>query len=95
MLFAYRISMIIHAADAFSSADSGTSRPENAAARMDWRSASARFRLAATWASVSIPLCWDEVEQGTLRPGDFTLRTVPERVERLADVFAPLLQAID
>jgi bifunctional non-homologous end joining protein LigD len=42
-------------------------------------------------APVSTPLTWDEVEAGRIRPSDFALKTVPERVERLGDLFAPVL----
>ena len=42
-------------------------------------------------APVSTPLTWDEVEAGTVRPLDFTLRTVPDRLEKLGDLFAPVL----
>lgn len=38
-------------------------------------------------APVSMPLTWDEVEAGKVRPGDFTLRTAPERLDRLGDLF--------
>ncbi len=37
----------------------------------------------------------DAVELSQLHPGNFTLHTIPDRVERLEDGFAPLLQAID
>jgi bifunctional non-homologous end joining protein LigD len=42
-------------------------------------------------APVSTPLTWDEVEAGTVSPGDLTLRTVPKRVQKLGDIFAPVL----
>ena len=42
-------------------------------------------------APVSTPLSWEEVEAGKLRPSDFTLRTVPKRVKKLGDLFAPVL----
>jgi bifunctional non-homologous end joining protein LigD len=42
-------------------------------------------------APVSTPLTWDEVAAGAVRPGDFTMRTVLERVRRLGDLFAPVL----
>jgi bifunctional non-homologous end joining protein LigD len=42
-------------------------------------------------ATVSTPLTWDEVAGEPLDPLQFTLRTVPERVDRLGDVFAPVL----
>ena len=51
-------------------------------------------------ASVSTPLDWDELD-GDLRPERFTLESLPERLERLGDLFAgtlhdrqPLLPAI-
>lgn len=52
-------------------------------------------------ASVSAPLDWDELT-GDLTPGQFTIRTMPERLDRLGDLFAgalhdrqPLLPAIE
>ncbi len=45
-------------------------------------------------APVSAPLSWDEVEKGRVRPGDFTLRSLPDRVHRLGDLHAPLLRQI-
>jgi bifunctional non-homologous end joining protein LigD len=42
-------------------------------------------------APVSTPLSWEEVEAGDLRPDDLTIHTVPERVSRLGDLFAPAL----
>ena len=51
-------------------------------------------------ASVSAPLDWDELD-GELNPSRFTIRTMPERLDRLGDLFAgalhdrqPLLPAI-
>ena len=41
-------------------------------------------------ATVSTPLEWDEVKSG-LDPRTFTMRTVPQRVEQLGDVFSPVL----
>ena len=49
---------------------------------------SARPRPGAT---VSTPLTWREVEDGRVRPGDFTVRTVPQRLKALGDLFAPVL----
>jgi bifunctional non-homologous end joining protein LigD len=41
-------------------------------------------------ASVSTPLAWDELE-GDLQIAHFTLQNVPERLERLGDLFRPVL----
>ena len=38
-------------------------------------------------APVSTPLRWDEVREGKLRPEDFTIRTVRDRLEQVDDVF--------
>lgn len=43
-------------------------------------------------APVSTPLTWKEVEDGKLRPADLTLKTVPRRVKKLGDLFAPVLE---
>ena len=40
--------------------------------------------------TVSTPLDWSEVKKG-LTPQAFTLKTVPERVKQLGDLFAPIL----
>jgi len=40
-------------------------------------------------AMVSTPLTWDEVERG-FEPAAFTMLDVPERVERVGDLWAPL-----
>jgi DNA ligase D-like protein (predicted ligase)/DNA ligase D-like protein (predicted polymerase)/DNA ligase D-like protein (predicted 3'-phosphoesterase) len=42
-------------------------------------------------APVSTPLRWDEVAQGEVRPQDFTLATIHERLERMGDLFRGLL----
>ncbi|MGH2550892.1 MAG: non-homologous end-joining DNA ligase [Thermomicrobiales bacterium] len=42
-------------------------------------------------APVSTPLNWDEVRAKKLRPEDFTIRNVAKRVDRLGDLFAPVL----
>jgi len=42
-------------------------------------------------ATVSTPLTWDEIAEGKIRPGDFTIRTVPERLKKRGDLFAPVL----
>jgi bifunctional non-homologous end joining protein LigD len=47
---------------------------------------------AARGATVAAPLSWQEVEDGAVRPGDFTLRTMRERVATHGDLLAPVLQ---
>lgn len=47
---------------------------------------------AARGAPVSTPLTWEEVEHGMVRPADFTLRTVRARLDRVGDLFAPVLE---
>ena len=42
-------------------------------------------------ATVSTPVRWTEVEAG-ISVSDFTMDTVPERVKKLGDLFAPLLR---
>jgi bifunctional non-homologous end joining protein LigD len=41
-------------------------------------------------ATVSTPVTWDEVEAG-LEIEDFTLRNVPERIERMGDLWRPMV----
>lgn len=57
------------------------------------RNTAAPYTLrAAPGAPVSAPLTWDEVRKKKLKPGDFTLRKMPKRIDRLRDLFAPVLQ---
>jgi bifunctional non-homologous end joining protein LigD len=42
-------------------------------------------------AQVSAPLSWDEVNDGRLRPADFTIRNIMERIREKGDMFAPVL----
>jgi DNA ligase D-like protein (predicted ligase)/DNA ligase D-like protein (predicted 3'-phosphoesterase)/DNA ligase D-like protein (predicted polymerase) len=45
-------------------------------------------------ATVSTPVTWKEVEEGRIRPGDFTIRTIWKRLgPRKADPFRPVLDA--
>jgi bifunctional non-homologous end joining protein LigD len=44
-------------------------------------------------ALVSTPLTWKEIADGTVRPGDLTMKTVPGRVKMLGDLFGPILAA--
>jgi bifunctional non-homologous end joining protein LigD len=45
----------------------------------------------APGAPVSAPITWDELDDPSLRPDGFTIRTVLDRVARLGDLFAPVL----
>jgi DNA ligase D-like protein (predicted polymerase)/DNA ligase D-like protein (predicted 3'-phosphoesterase) len=42
-------------------------------------------------ASVSAPLAWDELEDGDLLPGRFTIRTMPARLQQHGDLFRKAL----
>ncbi|MEX2457472.1 MAG: non-homologous end-joining DNA ligase [Actinomycetota bacterium] len=44
-------------------------------------------------ASVSTPVTWEEVEEGEIRPGDFTIATIHDRLARVGDLFRPVLDA--
>ena len=39
-------------------------------------------------APVSAPCTWEEVERGEVNPGTFTLRNMPDRLEKVGDVWA-------
>jgi bifunctional non-homologous end joining protein LigD len=41
-------------------------------------------------AAVSAPVTWEEIEEG-IQIEDFTLRTVPDRIAAVGDLWAPLL----
>ena len=43
-------------------------------------------------ATVSTPLRWEEVRERKLRPGDFTLRTLRDRLEKVGDLFSVIRQ---
>jgi bifunctional non-homologous end joining protein LigD len=43
-------------------------------------------------APVSAPCTWEELEQGTVGPRTFTLRTMPSRLDRIGDVWSDLLR---
>jgi bifunctional non-homologous end joining protein LigD len=45
----------------------------------------------APGAPVSAPVTWDELDDPSLRPDAFTIRTVLDRVARLGDLFRPVL----
>ena len=46
---------------------------------------------AAPGAPVSAPITWDELDDPSLRPNGFTLRTILGRIAILGDLFAPVL----
>jgi bifunctional non-homologous end joining protein LigD len=63
----------------------------------------ARNRYGATFAAayavrarpgapVSAPCTWEEVERGDVGPQTFTLRTMPERVAEVGDIWSDMLQ---
>ncbi len=56
------------------------------------RNTAAPYTLRARpGAPVSAPLSWDEVERGKISPAQFTLRTVPERLQHDGDPWAAAL----
>jgi bifunctional non-homologous end joining protein LigD len=42
-------------------------------------------------ACVSTPLTWEEVLSGHISPGDFTIKNIMARLEKVGDLFAPVL----
>lgn len=48
---------------------------------------------AAPGATVAAPVTWQEVEDGAVRPGDFTLHTMRERVATHGDLMSALLHS--
>ncbi|HEX3607088.1 MAG TPA: hypothetical protein VH134_14290, partial [Candidatus Dormibacteraeota bacterium] len=40
---------------------------------------------------VSTPITWDELDDPALRPDLWTIRTIGERLARVGDLFAPVL----
>lgn len=52
------------------------------------RNIAAPYTARATpTATVSTPLTWDEVEAGGVRPGDFTITKVPQRLTEVGDLW--------
>lgn len=49
------------------------------------------LRASAPHPTVSTPLTWEELEAGNIQPADLTPQVVLERVQRLGDLFAPVL----
>ena len=54
--------------------------------------ATAYSARASDYAGVSTPLTWKEVEEGVDREA-FTMQTVPKRLERVGDLWTPLLRS--
>jgi bifunctional non-homologous end joining protein LigD len=46
----------------------------------------------APGAPVSTPITWEELDDPGLRPDGWTIRTIAERLRRVGDLFAPVLQ---
>ena len=46
---------------------------------------------ARSGAPVSAPCTWEEIERGEVEPQSFTLRTMPERIARVGDLWAEVL----
>ncbi len=59
------------------------------------RNTAAAYTLRASTAhpTVSTPLNWEELEDSAIFPFDLTPQVVLERIQRLGDLFAPVLQA--
>ena len=51
--------------------------------------ASAYSARASDYAGASTPLTWDEIDGGVDRR-DFTIRTLPVRLQQVGDLWAPL-----
>jgi len=47
---------------------------------------------ARSGAPVSAPCTWDEIERGVVDPTTFSLRTMPDRVSKVGDLWAGLLE---
>ena len=43
--------------------------------------------------TVSAPITWDEVAERTVQPADFTMETIFDRIERVGDLFEPVVHA--
>ncbi len=49
------------------------------------------LRASTPHPTVSTPLTWEELDAGNIHPADLTPQAVLERVQRLGDLFAPVL----
>ena len=55
------------------------------------RSMAAAYTVRAVReAPVATPVSWDEVAAGHIRPTDFTMRTLLDRIQNRGDLFAPV-----
>jgi bifunctional non-homologous end joining protein LigD len=75
-------------------------RDRGGLARLDYTQNAINKTLVAPYsprpapgAPVSVPIGWDELDDPTLRPDKFTIRTVLPRLEEKGDLFAALLGA--
>jgi bifunctional non-homologous end joining protein LigD len=75
-------------------------RDRGGLARLDYTQNAINKTLVAPYsprpapgAPVSVPIEWDELDDPTLRPDRFTIRTVTARIEEKGDLFAALLGA--
>jgi bifunctional non-homologous end joining protein LigD len=50
------------------------------------------LRASIPHPTVSTPLTWEELASGTIYPADLTPQVVLERIQRLGDLFAPVVQ---
>jgi bifunctional non-homologous end joining protein LigD len=50
------------------------------------------LRASTPHPTVSTPLTWEELDAGNIHPADLTPQVVLERVQRLGDLFTPVLQ---
>jgi len=50
------------------------------------------MRAHSVHPAVSTPLTWEELDAGTIHPASLSPQEVLERVSRMGDLFAPVLQ---
>jgi len=68
-------------------------------ARLDYTQNAANKTLVAPYAvrpaagaPVSAPISWDELDDPALRPDGWTIRSMPDRLASVGDLFAPSLE---
>jgi bifunctional non-homologous end joining protein LigD len=76
-----------------------TKRDRKGLARLDFTQNAVNKTLVAPYsarpapgAPVSIPIRWEELDDPDLRPDRWTIRTVPDRLAEVGDLFAPALE---